>query len=247
VSKFEIIDKLLASVAGYETQKLAYCPCERGRAYNGFMVVGIAPNGGMYDFNASDMSDSSKRKPLVEYGVEPGHSGCPQDWVKEYWNKWSKIKFGHDVSAYSVSKSAFWSKLRKVLAKLGISEADDFASHVVWSNLYKVSYSAGGNPDGKLATLQFESAKELLKWELDNHKPNKVLFSTNGWAVPFLQDLWVKKLQPADETSQVKTYGFIQTKNGPVKCVLAKHPERKPERWSDDVVQAFNLLDEVTP
>ena len=161
----------------------------------------------------------------------------------------SVVRPEYSKRTYRCSRSAFWQQTHNVLVELGIVEKGDefWASHLVWSNLYKVCPQKGGNPDAALMRLQFEDCKELLKWELDHYRPTRVLFMTGGWAERFLQDLWIpdeRRPRPVGSSSEVFVSGRIQTKNGPVTCVEASHPQGKPGRWLQDVVSAFRELRE---
>lgn len=60
-------------------------------------------------------------------------------WVKDGWGA---------TDRYNTKRSAFWRAVRGVVEGLGISdvEHDTWSSHLVWSNLYKLSPADGGNP-----------------------------------------------------------------------------------------------------
>lgn len=92
---------------------------------------------------------------------------------------------------YNTKRSAFWRCIRGVVQGLGVADVEDagWSSHLVWSNLYKVSPAGGGNPKGVLRKVQFRGCAELLNSELRTYRPSRVLFATGfDWAEPFLKE-----------------------------------------------------------
>ena len=123
--------------------------------------------------------------------------------------------------------------LRRLVAR---DEGDGWAGRLVWTNLYKVSPAAGWNPGADLQRAQRTAAVELLRRELDEFAPSRVLALTGAWIDPFLDELGaaldhreglVERIGDRDGTA----------------WVVAKHPMRKPEdRFVAQVSGAFAEL-----
>lgn len=124
------------------------------------------------------------------------------------------------------------------MAVNAVATEEDWASHLVWSDLYKIS--AHGNPTGLLESLQREACVEILKGDLDQYLPSKVLFLTGwDWAGPFVDSHEVTVSSAQMEYAVAS--GALTLGNGQ-RCsvVVGKHPEGKPERpWLQEVLQSF--------
>lgn len=119
-------------------------------------------------------------------------------------------------------------------------EYADWSSHLVWSNLYKVSPAEDGNPNSVLCEAQLLSCVELFKLELRTYSPSRVLLLTGAdWAAPFVAEA---NLQEEESFHYVKQYGRYHLGDGlETQCVIAVHPQGKPEAdWVREVVTAFN-------
>jgi len=81
--------------------------------------------------------------------------------------------------------------LRRKILSDSRAGADDvhWSSHLAWTNLYKVSPAAGGNPGAALQLAQRQSAIELLKLEVEQFAPRRVLAMTGGLIDPFVDGL----------------------------------------------------------
>lgn len=86
---------------------------------------------------------------------------------------------------YNFRRSAFWQLIKRVLELYGESEPDkwyddekNWQEKIVWSNLYKVSPVAGGNPDEKLQKETYEISAEILAREVELYRPTHILFIT---------------------------------------------------------------------
>ena len=163
---------------------------QEGRFYehsDGLMVVGRAVNGFEHDIDPIDFNDSGYREEhaneLLQMTCQRDDQPCPMEWVTT--EKWKR------------GLPAFWRVVRGVTRGLGISnpESEDWPSHLVWSNLYKVSPAGGGNPNNSLCNAQYDGCKKLLQCEIQDYRPRHLLFLTesrnhpNWWARPFLDDL----------------------------------------------------------
>lgn len=202
-----------------------------GQYYDGaLMVVGRAVNGwteGIFPTSLSVPAEVSRYATVVQESVA-GNSECPMRWVTDGWS---------GTDGYNTRRSAFWRSIRSVVQGLRIAnvEAGDWPSHLVWSNLYKVSPARGGNPRDVLCDIQFSGCAELLNLEFQTYRPSRVLFLTGAdWAAPFLSTC--NLLQDA-RFQYVEKVGVCED----ARCVIAVHPQGKPgEVWAREVLTAFD-------
>lgn len=214
----------------------------KGRKYSGeLMVVGRATNGwegscfpGGNPCKApypEKFTDPAFRKKFARE-IQMSVSGDdPMAWVHQQWGA---------KNCYNTKRSAFWRVIRRVTVGLNIAGESygDWASHLVWSNLYKVSPNAGGNPSDRLCYRQFQGCKDLFRLELDTYRPQRLLLLTGwNWADGFLCGL-VK----VDATGNyVERVGTLPSTDGyPISVVVARHPQGKSEEaWSTEVLETF--------
>lgn len=202
-----------------------------GQAYDrGLMVVGRAVNGWTDGVLPRDLCapDSVARYATRVQESVAGIGECPMRWVTTGWGA---------TKGYNTKRSAFWRCIRSVVHDLYIADVEDagWASHLIWSNLYKVSPASGGNPDNVLCEIQLPGCVDLFKCELRIYRPSRVLFLTGAdWAAPFLDGT---NLQEGVGSKYVK--GAVDVYDA--RCVIAVHPQGKPgEAWAREVVTAFN-------
>ncbi|MDE8343605.1 MAG: hypothetical protein POG24_07290 [Acidocella sp.] len=237
-----LLANILARVTQTTTETITGFLPMIGSEYAGnLMVVGRAVNGWTDGISPGDLADVETRNNYVDVvynsvtGNMPGE--CPMSWITTCWAQGEK---------YNTAGSPFWRVIRRVVGKLEITEVDDgnlkWPSHLIWSNLYKVSPANGGNPPMGLKKLQFAGCNDLLQWEIKTFRPHRLLFLTGyDWAAPFLQPYWHEVLN-IPEYLEVKAIGHLQQDDCVTKCVVATHPQGKNEsRWVEEVVNAFNL------
>ena len=203
------------------------------------MVVGRAVNGWIKGIDPAELIDVHARKKYAEevYKSVNGESGCPMEWVMEQW--------GTGLTDYNTKRSAFWRVIRALVGQFsGIDEnSHNWPSHLVWSNLYKVAPSDGGNPSERLCEVQLDGCKSLLGSEIHTYRPKHLLFLTGlDWIEPFLQDFSKNYRSVSD--SFVEDMGTMDM--GPdasAKVVIAAHPQGKDEsQWVRQVFRAFSSL-----
>ncbi|MGH9440260.1 MAG: hypothetical protein ACRD22_20920, partial [Terriglobia bacterium] len=213
---------------------------------SGLMVVGraIYKDWGENSLDVNQQTQDGIRKFVDELDRWGNHDrGKEVDemaWVNERWSR---------PNGYNTRRSAFWRVIKEVLRKVdqesaGSHEWDSqWASHLAWSNLYKIS--AGGNPTGYLKKAQRQGCIDMLKAELAEYRPSKVLFLTGkDWAKPFLDGI-EHDVSTRPPTKYVEASGTISIPNHAA-CVfvVAKHPQRKPESpWVAQVLGAFEDFD----
>lgn len=212
-----------------------------GRSYpssGGLMVVGRAVNGWTGEYLPEEFADRDFREnhasDLQEMSV-PNGQGCPMAWVTKQWGA---------TDVYNTRKSAFWRVIKQVTERMGISKpgSEDWPSHLIWSNLYKLSPAEGGNPGRScLINTQLCGCKQLFKHELQDYCPKYLLLLTGkDWAEPFL-DIF----QDVDVGSMGQyvccTASWYSSSGITTRVVVAVHPQGKPERnWVNEVIQAMN-------
>lgn len=209
-----------------------------GRRYaRALMVVGRAVNGWTRGVFPNDLAAHATAEDYSHDVLESVNGGepCPMMWVTENW--------GND-HGYNTNSSAFWRVIRGVVAKLNIADVglDSWPSHLVWSNLYKVSPAEGGNPGAPLCRTQLAGCRELFKLELQIYNPSRLLFTTGmDWAAPFLDDF---HLMPDLVAGFDYVEGFgtltIDPAEQPIQYVVVAHPQTRPEvQWIEEVCCLF--------
>lgn len=206
-----------------------------GRNYSGeLMVVGRAVNGWDVGFMPADIATASDAYAETVYKSVVKDGGCPMDWVSACWGA---------TEGYNTKKSAFWRTIKSVTEQLRIAADDDDAwpSKLAWSNLYKVAPADGGNPGAALSRLQLQGCIDLMRLEIETHKPNRLVFLTGlDWAFPFIDALGFSS-QKISGQSYVQSFGKAKFENGhQLRFVVAAHPQGKSEfTWVAEVVQAL--------
>jgi hypothetical protein len=231
----ELFASTVLSVVGQQAARLGHTKITgflamAGQAYDrGLMVVGRAVNGwteGIVPSQLDVPAEAERYARLIQERV-CGNGKCPMRWVTEGWG------VGED---YNTRRSAFWRCIRSVVQDLDIADVEDagWSSHLVWSNLYKVSTAGGGNPSNVLREIQFPGCASLLNLELCTYQPSRILFLTGvDWAAPFLE---AAELQEGVGFQYVKCTGNVHG----ARCVVAVHPQGKPGAvWAREVVTAF--------
>ena len=223
----------------------------KGRLYNReLMVVGRAVNGWTRRSWTPEAlaSDEAVHEfvSVVQQSVTAPES-CPMQWVSKAWGSralnWPSNWACVGNQEYNTRRSAFWRVIRNLVDELGLADInnDSWPSHLVWSNLYKVSPAAGRNPPARMRSLQVDKCVSLLKLELEIYKPKRLLLLTGkDWAAPFLQQT-VANMNVVQGSRLVHADGTL-TVGADDTCaiVVAAHPERKPEAtWVREVLQSF--------
>lgn len=233
-------DEVLFSVKDDTTNMLTGFLPMVGREYSGqLMVVGRAVNGWDDGISPAQLKDETARleygKEILKSVTENMGADCPMLWV---------TKPPKTEKDYNANKSAFWRVIKTVVGRLKIADVKNepinWPSHLVWSNLYKIAPSTGGNPNTSLRRAQFEACKKLFYWEVEKYAPKRILFLSGwDWVEPFLVEAWQDKVL-TPEKSFVEASGHIKFGSHIASCVVARHPQGNNETaWVDEVISAF--------
>ena len=250
ITEFEILEQDILRPVGNTKlrykQRVYALLAGKGTRYAGkLMVVGRAGNGWGEGIALSDLAVPEKRKRYAQEVFDewnPSDGACPLQWVADGWN---------GRRDWNARKSPFWRVIRKVVEGLDIVGEEDFdetwASHIVWSNLYKVAPVKGGNPSDPLCNAQLGGCKKLLDHEIMTYRPERLLFITERNTVSKPYWYWANDFLPDDDNNDIQwddDKAFVQASGyrvlGPdmrTRVVVAKRPEfRKEDTWVNQVV-----------
>jgi hypothetical protein len=198
------------------------------------LVIGRAANGwrSEYDLTCDDLMHADFVESLVA-GLFSQNSPCypSMTFVTDYWGAAKAVKH----HANNMRKKAFWRVVKEVVGGLRIAnvEDDSWPAYIAWTNLYKISPCAGGNPSDPFCDAQLGSCVKILKEEVMLWNPRRILFLTGlNWADQFLEELGF--VQESDKTSSNEIQAIGRLLNG-TKVLVLPHPARKPE---DPLVEA---------
>lgn len=192
------------------------------------MIIGRAVNG-WTEWQAAELRDQGAIRHFIRQ-LRHQSGPCPLSWVT------SPPK----LCKYNARRSAFWRTTRKVYEALTrkVLNDEDWASHLAWSNLYKIS-NAQGNPPDWMCAAQDQQCVEILNEELNQFEPKHILFSTGlDWVEPFIKQLANNYQHSIGRFAEA--YGRIPIGNQKASFVVASHPMTKPEaEWVSDVTAGF--------
>ena len=202
----------------------------RGVAYDGgLLAIGRSVNGWIEDWTPRQLRDPAVRRSAVERMRSDAESmvGCRMRWVTDLWDA---------KEGYNTHRSAFWRVLRRLVTQDPGPGDDRWSSRLVWTNLYKVAPAAGWNPGADLQRAQRRAANELLRREVEEFAPRRVLALTGGWIGPFTHELGLAlRARPGLVEGVAERDGCA--------WVVAKHPMGKPEDgFVSEVSAAFAEL-----
>lgn len=232
-------DKLLLKLAedkNYSQTELAALYPVEGKKYNHkLMVVGRSLNGWERKWKPNDLIDPISRKKVIDdiyLDSQIKADSCPMSWISDQWGTNKK-------GIYNTKKSAFFRVIHSLLLNIGVINSDkDWASYLVWSNLYKVAPASGGNPSSKLARIQFPYCSEILRLEINLYQPRYVLFLTGKeWFDEFSENIQEISITKTQDGLVERVGEFIQSAGGSSRIVVAKHPMGKKEnQWVEEVL-----------
>ena len=250
----EILKGLLNKLAGpdgkpFENFELTTFCAMRGENSTGdLMIIGRAVNGWQEKpWESKDLLGNNK----IEEIIKELYDYPPMRWVMEWWD--GKKESG---KKYKTRTSAFWRVARSVAERFGIPDATNprgtWPTHLIWSNLYKLSHYTGANPLGNLAKFQRKECIDLLKVEISQWQPKKILFLTgfDEWADKFLTEdgnglgeLNIHSKNCDDKKVQMSGKLIIPL-GTPIPFVVASHPQSKKEgKMVEEIKSAFVKLE----
>lgn len=151
----------------------------RGRLFDqDLLVIGRSVNGWVADWTPVQLRDPVLRRDAVAWlrrDAEPP-DGDRMAWVTDLWGA---------ATGYNTRRSAFWRVLRRISSGADLTAA--WPGRLVWTNLYKVSPAAGWNPGSDLQRAQRDAAIGLLRREMAEFAPRRVLALIGGWISPFIK------------------------------------------------------------
>lgn len=221
-----ILNNIFKQVRNYE-KKLCLTMASKGIRYGmgsnkKIMVVGRAVNG--WEKTKFDNKDFDSVYDEAIKCFKNKEQFDPMDWVNKAWKR-------NEKNRYNTARSAFWRVIRSFVIEHTECPEDSsmWASNIVWSNLYKVSPVARGNPSDKLKELQLDQCVELLKLEIDFYNPDIVLFITDTWFNKFSEVF--------DQKISVDKNQFAIFELGQRKIIIAPRPETiKQKEWLRQIV-----------
>jgi hypothetical protein len=187
----------------------------------GLLIVGRAPNGWAAAWNPETIQDPVHRAEIARGVQAEALSGaeCPMSWLVRDW---------HSRERYNTARSAFWRIARAVTERLRLAGEDsaDWSSYLAYTNLYRVSPAAAGNPSTHLREVQKAGCIDALRSDIEGLSPARILFLTGqDWAEPFLAKLgWSEQ-----GSTDVIRWGVIYGRSGTIEVIEGPHPQAKPE------------------
>lgn len=215
-----------------------------GRCVNGWMPCPVLPcqfaDATFRNRYAAEVHQASLCHPT---GGQQGQ--CPMNWLMEN-NPDRNMPFW---------QTPFWRVVRGVIQGVEQQATDrNWQSHLVWSNLYKLSPWECGTPGAKLRDIQLAGCIALFQLEIEIYRPKRLLLivEKNGanygdWhhaTDPFLCALNVHEV-PVVRKQHVRRAGRLTLPDGWQTCFVdARRPEYQPKStWIREVHQAFQLLE----
>lgn len=197
----------------------------KGKLYAGdLMVIGRAVNGWRKETYWIPNDHNLEERKEYLHNLESSHNPineCPLEWVKNRWTPQEK-------GSYCTKKSAFWRMIYKTMCDLELRE--DWASKIIWSNLYKVAPAANKNPSTLLQKAQRDYCIQILKEEINRWRPRNILFLTGmDWANPFIKEIEGFEIESTDSLELVDGFGEIRQGDYKGRIIIAKHPQGKNE------------------
>lgn len=233
VKIFQRVETQSLRVRKEEKKKLCCYFYNKGRLYDGkLMVVGRAVNGGN-DINCWKQGDSKTRS-ICKYieGIYNAQKQASLSWVTEWWGENKVDEKGEKL--YNPATSRFWQLVSALTEGLNGESwnKNTWTETIVWSNIYKVSPTNGGNPNFTLKKLQIDLCIEILRIEIDICKPKIILFVTG--------ENWFNDVRSLFETDGSK---FVYRYNdGTVAYIYVCE---RPDRRSPSLI-AKRIINEIT-
>jgi len=198
-----------------------------GAQYNNdLLVIGRAVNGWIDEW---DLDSPTDLRVLVEAARATGEGRVNDDPLGWILDRWKPGDGGYDTS-----RSQFWDTVRRIAIDADDARGADWESRIAWTNLSKLAPAAGRNPASRLLALQRQIGPRLLRREVEELSPRKIVaFTGRSWFEPFASELGL-------EVSWRE--GFVEgvADEGDRRWVIAVHPmTRSPSGVADAVLSAL--------
>lgn len=219
---------------------LSYFVAVKGERYDNnktkLMLIGRAPNGWEKFDSIKDGNAFAER---VEQEFQ-STGRCTKDPQAGKNHGWIENRNGVLYSGnYCVSSSPFWRYSKEIWEKLQPSDSSSdgpvWMENIVWSNLYKISPAAGGNPDNNLMDLQRRACIEILEKEIAACEPTHILIMSGyDWFKPFIsvfqntQENREKNVARGKDKNNVFVEGYATYKGA--KVVIACRPDFREKK-----------------
>lgn len=221
-----------------------------GRLYNnGLLIYGQAMNGWSNDnvkqINAvidEVLDKGNDYKELYTIVDSKGWHGEVDGKVASYYYKRSKFwKLNYQVitNAKDVHFENFYINSSSDIEREELFDSA-WSQNVVWSNLYKISFSKGGNPNDEIIEVINAISLKIILEEIELFKPSRVLFNTgeNLFANVVLKYGNVFGLEKISDESNILYKGLYEYMQGE-RCtiIVCKRPDvRRLHYTNEDIV-----------
>lgn len=212
------------------------------------LVVGRSLNGWDKSYNSwtIDNAEATNRAQSIassarsEFEKLPTNYCCPMAWVPK----------GESPSPddYNTNRSAFWRVIKAIVIKIGTpDDSGTWACRTAWSNIAKVSPSQNkdGNPSNLLRSAQVAGCVNLLKLEVRELQPKRVLIiAGEDWYRPFTSPFNLNLKKPV---AQPASFVGAVARQGDTGWVFTERPDRRrkgdtEDTYVNEVVAAFGEL-----
>lgn len=172
-------------------------------------------------------------------------------------------------ASYYYKRSKFWKLNYQVITNITdgsfnkfyvpYTSEDDYpqqldnawSQEVVWSNLYKIAFSRGGNPDSQIIDAINDISRKIVLEEIAELRPGRVLFNTgeNMFVDMFLNSDWAGKenlvLQKESSERDIRYIGHYEYEPGHIcKIVVCRRPDERAAHYknTDIINEAKEIL-----
>ena len=225
-----------------------------GKQYNDLLIYGQAMNGWQ---NGENLSIDA----LIDE-IEAGASNHEELYTMVDYNGWHGYMNGKPAK-YHYKKSKFWKLNYLIITNAQDASLDHFyieqpkneterknafdsawSQNVAWSNLYKVSYSEGGNPDPAIMNAINKVSLKIILREIEILRPKKILFNTGE---NFFTYLALRNGNVFGVERNIESNNVIYTGRYKNACdvVVCRRPDEPRFRYSNDdiLTEAKEILD----
>ena len=182
-------------------------------------------------------------------GWEKNYAEDREEYTKQRIGELSKQdRFDKDKWIEKETARPFWNYTKSILERLLDNKlGTDWYQSILWSNLYPVSYSGGGNPSEMLKYIEFDTAKKLFETQIKVYEPTHVVIMTDweGWF--FLpkkynlsnDDQFLPIAPDINSEKVIKGKGIFENS----RVVVTRRPEFiSKDKFVNAVVDAFKSL-----